>query len=197
MRQLTFLVAALLTLVLGANAHAQPAPTGQPQRPAAQAPAQSGQAQPARPAARAPERGRMFEDWGIECESQADRRELCFAQQTHTQRETNQRIVSISVGYIGANNAPMVVVFTPLGVNVAAGAALRIDTQPQIPMSIQTCIPEGCRATAALTPEQLRAFASARTITLGIIPWGSDQTSTAAISIRGLSAALAHLRSAQ
>ncbi|MCA3248598.1 MAG: invasion associated locus B family protein [Azospirillum sp.] len=139
----------------------------------------------------------MFEDWGIECETQADRRELCFAQQTHTQRESGQRIISVSVGYLGANNAPTLVVFTPLGVNVASGAAIRIDSQPQIAMPIQTCVPEGCRATVTLTAEQLRAFAAARTLTLGMVPWGSDQTSTVALSIRGLSAAVAHLRSGQ
>jgi invasion protein IalB len=143
---------------------------------------------------RRPEKGKLYGDWGIECETQADRSELCFIQQTHTQKESNQRILSIVVGYIGPRGAPMMIAYTPLGIDLSAGAAVKVEPGPQINMRIQTCVPDGCRVAADLTEPQLAALRAAKSMAIGMIPWGQTQTTNVVISVNGFAAALAALK---
>jgi invasion protein IalB len=159
----------------------------------AQTPPPRPPAGPATPARR-PEKGKIFGDWGIECEVQTDRSELCFVQQTHTRTETNQRILSVAVGYIGERGAPAMVAYAPLGIDVASGVAIKTEPGPQIQMRVQTCTPDGCRAFTPLTEQQLAALRAARQMTFGIIPWGQTQTTSIALSVNGFAAAFATLR---
>jgi len=147
------------------------------------------QAQP-----RKPEKGKLYGDWGIECETQANKTELCFIQQTHTQSETKQRILSVVVGYIGPRGAPMMVAYTPLGIDLSAGAAIKVEPGPQINLRVQTCVPDGCRVAADLTEQQIAALRVAKSLTIGMIPWGQTQTTNIAISVNGFAAALAALK---
>lgn len=171
-----------ITFVAGVQAQTQ---TPVPPRPPAAAPPS---------AARRPEKGKLYGDWGVECEAQADRSELCFIQQTHTQNETKQRILSVVVGYIGPRGAPMLIAYTPLGIDLSAGAAIKIEPGPQINLRAQTCVPDGCRVAADLTEQQVAAFRAAKSMAIGIIPWGQTQTTSIAISVNGLAAALASLK---
>lgn len=187
-------VAAVFVAVFGAIP-AGVAPV-EPSKANAQTPPPRPPAAPAGPAtpARRPEKGKVFGDWGIECEVQADRSELCFIQQTHTAKESNQQILSISFGYIGPRNAPLIVVYTPLGIDVASGAAIKIDAAAQMPMRVQTCVPNGCRAVVQLNDQQVAQLRAAKAIIVGIVPWGQTETTSIGISTNGLAPALAALR---
>jgi invasion protein IalB len=202
MTRTNYCLALLLAMLLAAPAQAQqqlaqqkkdapPAQGAVPTKPAA-APATTPAKTPA--AAPAPAAGKVYEDWGIYCEAQADKSEKCFAAQYQFVTDSGQRLINVNVGFFGPRNEATVVVFLPLGIDLAAGAAIKFDPGPRVPLGIVTCVPEGCRATAALDAAALKAMREAKAITVGFRPFASEQTMNLAISVKGLAQAFAALK---
>ena len=170
-----------LALALPAGAQTKtPAPAAAPAAPAA---------------AKKLETGKQFEDWSIACEAQADKSQKCFATQNQVVTASGQRLVNINVGYLGPKGEAMVVVFLPLGIDLRAGAAMKFDPGPQLPLNVVACFPaEGCQSTAMLDAVALKALGEAKAITVGVRPFGDERTMNMTISVKGLAAAFAALK---
>lgn len=147
----------------------------------------------ARSAQAKPESGKIFDDWVIECEN-VENDQRCYASQNVIVREKNKRILKISVGPIGPKGQNLLVAVLPLGVSIQAGAAYKIDDHQQVSLVIQHCIAEGCVAGAPLDADSIKALQAGKTMTIGVIPFGTPQTVTLPVSLKGLSAALSSLK---
>jgi len=162
---------------------------------------QSGQAQPGgkaqtaqAPKAKHPAAGKTFGDWGIHCEAQADRSEKCFASQYQFVTESGQRVVNVNFGYLGPKGEAKVVAFLPLGIDLQAGTSIKFEPGPQVALVVETCLPEGCRATATLNAAAQKAVRESKEINILILPFGKDQLTALAISVKGLAQAFTSLK---
>lgn len=182
-----FLLALLLSVALAAPLAAQTpaAKDSKAKAPVAKAPVSKG---------KQPEAGKMFGDWGIHCETQIDRSEKCFASQYQFVTESGQRIINVHVGYLGPKGEVMVVAFLPLGIDLQAGTAIKFEPGPQVAFVVETCVPEGCRASATLDAAAQKALREAKAINILMLPHGKDQLTAIAISVKGLAPAFASLR---
>ncbi len=144
-------------------------------------------------AAQPPKPGTAFEDWIVECEKAGDKQK-CFISQTLNVKDSKGRLVKASIGYLGQNDEPTVVVLLPLGIWLPAGAAFKVGDMPQASMIIQQCTPQGCVATAPLKPEHIKALGTGKTLSFGMQPAGSKETLVVGVSIKGLAAGLSALK---
>jgi invasion protein IalB len=183
-----WLLVALLSVALTASLAAQTPPAAKAAKdkaPAAKSQAAKG---------KQPEAGKMFGDWGIACEIQVDKTEKCFASQYQFVTESGQRIVNVHVGYFGPKGEAIVVAFLPLGIDLQAGTSIKFEPGPQVALAIETCVPEGCRASALLDAAAQKAVREAKSINILMLPHGKDQLTTIAISVKGLAPAFASLK---
>lgn len=143
-----------------------------------------------------PERGKVFNDWVVDCEAAADGKESCFISQTQTMQQQQQsgRLIKVSVGYIGPGGKPAMVAILPLGIWLPSGAAYQIEGQAQKPLPLQRCLNEGCIASAELDEAALGQMRKANTLTIGIKADPSGQTIVIPVSLKGFDAGLKSLR---
>jgi invasion protein IalB len=149
---------------------------------------------PPAPAAKKPEAGKMFDDWGVECEALPDKTEKCFISQSQHANPGGQRIVYFRVGYLGPKGEAMAVVSVPLGIDLQLGVALKFEPGLQVPLTLQMCDTGGCRAVATLDAAAQKSLREAKAINVFIVPFGGDKAAQINISVKGLSAAFASLR---
>ncbi|WP_162937617.1 invasion associated locus B family protein [Indioceanicola profundi] len=142
----------------------------------------------------APPAGTTFDDWAVECETGPDGATRCFLSQVQLLRENNARLLKASVGYPGPAAEPFLVLLLPLGVDLRAGIALKLDDAPQISLAYQQCLQEGCTAALQLDGQTLAALRKAERIQVGIKPYGSAQIMTIKISPEGLARGMDALR---
>lgn len=177
------LLVALLSVALTTSAGAQQPRQPAPAPPAAQA-----------PKVKKPEAGKMFEDWGVECEAQPDKSEKCFVSQSHFTNPGGQRIVYFRVGYIGPKGEVMVVASLPLGIDIQAGTEIKFEPGPQVSLTIEMCDAGGCRAVATLDAAAQKALREAKKVDILMLPFGNDKVAVVNLSVKGLAAAFASLR---
>ena len=149
------------------------------------------------PALSKPEKGKVFGDWVIECEPGSDGAEQCFASQTQTKTEKDEkpvRLLKLSIGYIGPKGAPAMVAILPLGIFIPAGAAYQVDSGPQKPLLIQRCLPQGCIAATTVDERSLAALRRGNRLLLGVKTEASGQTMTIPVSLKGIDAAIKSLK---
>lgn len=146
------------------------------------------------PALATPQAGEVFGDWAVECEPAPDGESHCFLSQSQLMTETKARLLKASIGYLGANQEAMLVLVLPLGVDLPAGAAVKVDDGPQIPLAYQQCVQDGCISVLALDDATLASLRQATRIQIGLMPFGSGQTMTAPLSPDGLARGMDALR---
>jgi len=149
---------------------------------------------PALAAERKPAPGTGFGDWQVECENAADGQPRCFLAQTQLLKESNVRLLKMSVGYIGAKGEPVLVALLPLGLDLRAGVVMKLDNGDEAPLPFQQCLQDGCVASTRLDAKALAAFAKAKTLRLGVMPYAGTQSVTMVVSLKGVAAGLDALR---
>lgn len=149
---------------------------------------------PAAAADKKPEPGAGFGDWQVECEAAVDGKERCFLAQTQTLKENNTRLLKMSVGYIGPKGEAVLVALLPLGIDLRAGVAMKLDEGEQTALVLQHCAQDGCVASKALDAKGLAAFTKARTLRIGVLPYAGTQSVTMTVSLKGVAAGLGALR---
>lgn len=165
-----------------------------PQRPAQ---TQTPPAAPQRPAQTPPvaaaRDGQTFEDWIASCGNlPGTQTQRCVISQT-LMNERQQRVLRVTMGYLGPNREPALVFELPLGVFLPAGAALRIDEGAQIPLTYELCTVEGCTAGMLLDAANLQAIRASRTLRIGFLVQAGGETVVLNVSPKGITAGLAAL----
>lgn len=137
--------------------------------------------------------GDIFGDWTVQCEAQQVGGSKCFISQNQVTPDTGNRVVNVNLGYIGPRDAPMMVAFLPLGIDLQAGAVVHIEPGQQVPLSIQSCTAAGCRASAILDAKTFEALRGATGIVIWVVPYGNDNWIDMTVSVKGLAEGLAGL----
>lgn len=141
-----------------------------------------------------PLHGKVFGKWEIICEKPVDsKQEKCYASQSQVSVEKKVRIIKFSVGRIGVKDEWVAVTIVPLGIDIPAGVAFKVDEQPQESMRLQQCVPEGCVASLAIDQKILASFKSGKILHVGMIPSASSKTLDIPVELAGISTALSAL----
>jgi invasion protein IalB len=146
------------------------------------------------PALAAPQPGKTYDDWAVECEQTPAGDSSCFLSQTQLLKQNNARLLKASIGYLGPKRQPMLVLVLPLGVDLRAGIAVKVDDVPQISLPYQQCVQDGCTAALPLDARTLAALRKAKRIQVGMMPYGGKQTVTIDVSPNGLERGMDALR---
>ena len=135
-----------------------------------------------------------FEDWFKECEMITDEKggqiELCQISQTLLDKETDQPMMKIAVGYVPDKEQPVAVITLPLGIFLPPGIELQIDGKGKVGrLPINTCLPSGCQAGVQLDEDFVARMkqGSQMTVTFGN-PQGKGVA--APVSLKGFTAGL-------
>ena len=130
-----------------------------------------------------------FKDWTVHCpeEGEGDR---CVMAQLLKNRENDESVLLMEVGYLGDSDQPMAQITVPLGVFLPAGVQIRVDDAKEtgrLPYTV--CDKVGCKAIARLDDEVLASMkAGTELITTLTSPSGG--TATVSVSLFGFTAAL-------
>lgn len=81
--------------------------------------------------------------------------------------------VMIEVDKDGAD--PVLVALTPLGIALRPGVRIVADGAAEFPLVADACLPDGCRASATLSTEQLATLDAAKSLSLQFFVPGQDQ----------------------
>ncbi len=132
-----------------------------------------------------------YKAWTVRCQDEGGR---CVMSQLLKNREDDEPILLIEVGYLDAGPQPMAQITVPLGVFLPAGVQLRVDDAEEagrLPYTV--CDKIGCKAIARLDDKVLSSMkAGSEMITTLTSP--SGDTATMAISLSGFTAALTSLK---
>ena len=139
------------------------------------------------------EPGDIFGDWRMQCEAQQGGGSKCFISHNKVTPDTGNRVVNVNLGYIGPRDAPMLVAFLPLGIDLQAGAVVHIEPGQQVRLSIHMCTSAGCRASVTLDAKTFEALRGATRVVFWVIPYGTDKWVDIPVSVNGLAAGLASL----
>lgn len=101
--------------------------------------------------ARAADDGQTFGDWKVKCETidAAGGKKQCFLFQ-EVSLEAGKPMLNASVGYLGKDNKPMIILTVPLGVFIPPGVGIKIDDTEPVTFHMQICAPDGCQAAAVV-----------------------------------------------
>ena len=139
-----------------------------------------------------PVKGKVYGDWKIDCQN-GDKGEKCLAFHVGMSEE-GKKVFDIAFGYLGPAGEPVVIVTVPLGISLRDGAALKIDDRPLLPLAINTCRPDGCESAAPLDAATLQAALTAKSLAIGVVPYGAKQPVGIPVSLKGLAEAVKSLK---
>ncbi|MEJ2316988.1 MAG: invasion associated locus B family protein [Gammaproteobacteria bacterium] len=136
-----------------------------------------------------------FDDWFKECEmvtsEKGEQIEICQISQTLIDKDSDQPMMKIAVGYVPDKDQPVAVITLPLGIFLPPGIELQIDGKGKVGrLPINTCLPSGCQAGVQLDEDFVSRMkqGSQMTVTFGN-PQGKGVA--APVSLKGFTAGLA------
>jgi invasion protein IalB len=133
-----------------------------------------------------------FQDWGRVCEDAPQREgQVCYIAQTLDFAESDMA-VEISVGRLVADHDGLVAAIrVPIGVDLGAGLALRVDETEQITADYDVCLQQGCQAFIDLQERgQLTKMRQGKVLHIGFVPFGSTKTRVVEGSLGGFTAGI-------
>jgi invasion protein IalB len=185
----TAIMLASASFTLSAEEKQAEAEAAQPAEETAAAGAEEGAAAPlTRPVEK-------FDDWFKECEMVTDEKgeqiEICQISQTLIDKDSDQPMMKIAVGYVPDKDQPVAVITLPLGIFLPPGIELQIDGKGKVGrLPINTCLPSGCQAGVQLDEEFVGRMKQGNQMT---VTFGNPQGKgvAAPVSLKGFTAGLA------
>ena len=136
-----------------------------------------------------------FDDWFKECEMVTDEKgeqiEICQISQTLIDKDSDQPMMKIAVGYVPDKDQPVAVITLPLGIFLPPGIELQIDGKGKVGrLPINTCLPSGCQAGVQLDEDFVSRMKQGNQMT---VTFGNPQGKgvAAPVSLKGFTAGLA------
>ncbi|OYY82753.1 MAG: hypothetical protein B7Y34_02405 [Methylophilales bacterium 16-45-9] len=130
--------------------------------------------------------GDRFGDWIYECAAIAENKTVCSLSQTIMSKKQNKRIVKFNLGRNEKTKTVDFVTLLPLGIKLPAGASLAVDAGKAYPLTIKTCIQQGCVATYPVDSNFIKTLQSGQKLNISFTGAGSDKPVTIAGSAKGL-----------
>lgn len=134
-----------------------------------------------------------FKDWMVRCQ-EPDKGGRCVMSQLLKNRDSDEPLMLMEVGYLKDGAAPMAQFVVPLGVFLPAGMQLRVDDAEEagrLPYTV--CDKIGCKAIAKLDEKVLGAMKKGKELFTTLTSPTGD-TATMSISLAGFTAALDALK---
>lgn len=103
------------------------------------------------------------------------------------------KILSLAVVYVRNDKEeqyPYMSLSMPLGVDLRAGAAMKVDEGKEIPLQFLQCTNLGCDSSILLNDELLQKLKKGSKLTVGFLPWGSNKPTAVNASLSGFTKAL-------
>lgn len=137
-------------------------------------------------AAAEPKVGDQFGDWVYECAALAANKTVCSLSQMIMSKNQNKRIVKFNLGRNEKTKSLDFVALLPLGIALPSGASITIDTGKTYPLSLKTCLQQGCVATYAVDSGLMKALQSGQKLEISFTPGGAEKPVTINGSLKGL-----------
>ncbi|MBR9772765.1 invasion associated locus B family protein [Halomonas sp. H10-59] len=127
-----------------------------------------------------------FQSWEVNCPVNSSDGSCSMTQLVNG--ADGEPVLRVVVGNPAQLDGSAMTFLVPLGVRLAPGLQLKVDTNEPVGMPYQVCVPQGCRADIPLQPQLLNQLKAGSTATVSIVnPRGQRQDLN--VSLMGFSAA--------
>ncbi|MFC0267963.1 invasion associated locus B family protein [Kushneria aurantia] len=93
----------------------------------------------------------QFQSWEVRCPTGgATAQQRCTMNQVVNNPDSNEPLMRVMVGYPPQADGPVMVFLLPLGIRLAPGMQLQVDSNEPTGFPFQVCTPQGCRANLPL-----------------------------------------------
>lgn len=106
------------------------------------------------------------QNWTVKCRTTGQRR--CILYQTVLFGDENPSVIVARAGYVQGISDPVLEVRVPMGVRLATGLTVAVDSQPAFTLPFERCAQDGCVAQATLRKELLEKFSKGETLDLQV-----------------------------
>ncbi|MEX2617908.1 MAG: invasion associated locus B family protein [Alphaproteobacteria bacterium] len=137
--------------------------------------------------------GQIFDAWRVQCNSPTGAPAVCQMFQNIVVKDSGEPVLRFFVGYQGEGETPIGVLVVPLGVHLPSGITLKIDDGQAYELTIEVCLPNGCRARFGFDRNFLDLFKQGSNGTVSFVG-GNRQPFNVPISLIGFTAALKAIR---
>ncbi|MCG8492185.1 MAG: invasion associated locus B family protein [Sneathiellales bacterium] len=135
------------------------------------------------------------EPWKRVCQDDTKIESCRIAQQLYLnknvdgKKQTVGRVLSLTVLYLfvpqTGQRQPFMSIIMPLGVDLRAGAKIKVDEGQEIPLRFLQCTKAGCAASVGLDTKLLEAMKAGNRLRVAFRPWGSKETAVLNASLKG------------
>ena len=128
-----------------------------------------------------------YQDWTVSCQSQKDD-SICVMRQEQNSTQTGQRVLTAELRNVAGKVEG--VLLMPFGLDLAKGAALKIDEAAGPNLAFSTCLPQGCLAPVSFDAKQVAALKGGNNINVTTTALNPSQPVAFKVSLKGFGAAL-------
>ena len=138
-----------------------------------------------------PAASEVFQDWLLTCGAVG---KSCYVSQSANLKETGQRVLRVAVGYLDAENQPLLHLLVPLGIYIPAGVALKVDEVRQLKAEVRTCTASGCEAMLQLDNSLSESLEGAKICQVAFLDALTRQQIVIVVSMAGFKEAYGALK---
>ncbi len=128
-----------------------------------------------------------YQDWTVSCQSQKET-SICVMRQDQSSTQTGQRVLTADLRNVEGKVEG--VLLMPFGLDLAKGAALKIDEVAGPNLAFSTCLPQGCLAPVSFEAKQVAALKAGTNINVTTTALSPSQPVAFKVSLKGFGAAL-------
>jgi len=118
---------------------------------------------------------------------------VCQITQILTEKESNNPVMQMAIGFIPEQKHPVAVITLPMGIWLPPGVQMQVDGGKKGRVPVDTCVPGGCRAGVELDDEFLATMKKGNVLNI-TFGGGNRQPITVPVSLNGFTAALDKLK---
>jgi invasion protein IalB len=130
-----------------------------------------------------------FGHWVLRCITLDGNKEACALHQRLHGETTKAPVASFAIADNEKGADHRLTAILPLGLDIPAGVSGKLGKQT-LSYQVQTCLPRGCIANTALTPEDIAALKSEKSFTTSFRIRGVTEPVTVTVSLEGLAEGL-------
>lgn len=129
-----------------------------------------------------------YQDWTVSCQSQKET-SICVMRQDQSSTQTGQRVLTAELRNVGGGKVEGVLLM-PFGLDLAKGAATKIDETTGPNLAFSTCLPQGCLAPVNFDAKQVAALKAGTNVQVTTTALSPSQPVAFKVSLKGFGAAL-------
>ncbi|PWL19189.1 invasion protein [Falsochrobactrum shanghaiense] len=128
-----------------------------------------------------------YQDWTVTCQTQNDNA-VCAMRQDQSSAQTGQRVLTAEFRNVDGGKIDGVLLM-PFGLDLAKGAATKIDEADGPQLAFSTCLPQGCLTPVSLDAKQVAALKTGSNLNVTTTALSPSQPVAFKVSLKGFGAA--------